>query len=200
MIFFRFLVYLSLTIILLGCAGAKKSTSPSFSPEKYNTVAVLVDQGSYSRVIEDAFVIGLINKGYSVVSRRDVDHIVGEIQFQGSGLTQEDRVKLGKMLNVRCILIANLTNAYSETRDGSYTDGRGTYHASTYTVQHAGINARLLDVENGAVRWVSSHDSGGGLGDVIGFVSTSDLLSTVQGVATTVAESFPDRAQNGSRN
>lgn len=155
-----FSIFLLLLLFLCGCSGfggPKKSVSASFSPERYNTLAVLVEQTDFGRTIEDAFVMGLMNKGYSVVSRNDVQQLVGEIQFQGSGLTQSDRVKLGQMLNVRGILMVHLTKAYSETRDSSYTDRKGQYHSGSYTVHNAGIDARLIDVENGSIQWVSSY-------------------------------------------
>lgn len=193
-----FIVFILLSL-LTGCSGfgnPKKSISASFSPEKYNTLAVLVEQSDFGRTIEDAFVMGLMNKGYSVVSRNDVQQLVGEIQFQGSGLTQTDRVKLGQMLNVRGILMVHLTKAYSETRDSSYTDRKGQYHSGSYTVHNAGIDARLIDVENGSIQWVSSYASGG-LGDLDLFGS-GDLHGTVQGVAEKVIESLPDRFKKPS--
>lgn len=193
-----FIVFVLLSL-LSGCSGfgsPKKSISASFSPEKYNTLAVLVEQSDFGRTIEDAFVMGLMNKGYSVVSRNDVQQLVGEIQFQGSGLTQTDRVKLGQMLNVRGILMVHLTKAYSETRDSSYTDRKGQYHSGSYTVHNAGIDARLIDVENGSIQWVSSYASGG-LGDLDLFGS-GDLHGTVQGVAEKVIESLPDRFKKPS--
>jgi hypothetical protein len=189
-----------LFFLLSGCSGfggAKKSVSVSFSPEKYNTLAVLVEQSDFGRIIEDAFVMGLMNKGYSVVSRNDVQQLIGEIQFQGSGLTQSDRVKLGQMLNVRGILMVHLTKAYSETHDSSYTDRKGQYHSGSYTVHNAGIDARLIDVENGSIQWVSSYASGG-LADLDLF-GAGDLHGTVQGVAERVIESLPDRFKKPSQ-
>lgn len=187
-------IMVSFCVLLTGCTGyggPKKSISASFSPEKYSTLAVLVEQTDFGRTIEDAFVMGLINKGYSVVSRNDVQQLIGEIQFQGSGLTQSDRAKLGQMLNVRGILMVHLTKAYSERRDSSYTDRKGQYHSGSYTVHNAGIDARLIDVENGSIQWVSSYSSGGLLDlDLFG---AGDLHETVQGVAERVIESLPDR-------
>lgn len=186
-------------IICSGCSGfggPKRSVSATFSPEKYSTLAVLVEQTDFGRTIEDAFVMGLMNKGYSVVSRNDVQQLVGEIQFQGSGLTQSDRVKLGQMLNVRGIVMVHLTKAYSETRDSSYTDRKGQYHSGSYTVHNAGIDARLIDVENGSIQWVSSYASGG-LSD-LDFFGSGDLHGTVQGVAERVIESLPDRFKKSS--
>ena len=191
-----FLLLFPLLVACSGLGGPKKSISASFSPEKYSTLAVLVEQNDFGRTIEDAFVMGLMNKGYSVVSRNDVQQLVGEIQFQGSGLTQSDRVKLGQMLNVRGILIVHLTKAYSETRDSSYTDRKGQYHSGSYTVHNAGVDARLIDVENGSIQWVSSYASGG-LGDLDLF-GAGDLLGTVQGVAEKVIESLPDRFKKTS--
>lgn len=175
-----------------GMGGPKKSISPSFSPDRYSTLAVLVDHNAFDRTIEDAFIMGLINKGYAVVSRNDVQQIVGEIQFQGSGLTQGDRVKLGQILNVRGILLVSLTEAYSERRDSSFTDSRGQHHPGSYVVHTAGINARLIDVENGSIQWVSSYSSGG-FDDLSGILGASNLTGTVEEVAETVIASLPDR-------
>mgnify|MGYP006268256947 FL=1 len=186
--------------MLVGCSSlgsAKRSVATTFSPEKYSTLAVLVDHENFGRTIEDAFVMGLMAKGYSVVSRNDVQQLIGEIQFQGSGLTQSDRVKLGQMLNVRGILIVTLTKAYSETRDSSFTDRNGHYHSGSYTVHNAAIDARLIDVENGSIQWVSSYSTGG-LGDLSDLFSGGDLHGTVQSVSEKVIESLPDRFKKPS--
>lgn len=168
---------LSVFLFLAGCSGPKKSISATFSPEKYSTLAILVEKTDYARTVEDAFVIGLMNKGYAVVSRNDVQQILGEIQFQGSGLTQSDRVRLGNMLNVRGIVMAHLTESQS--------------YSGSYTVNNAAIDARLIDVETGSIQWVSTHSSGQ-LGDP-NLLGGGDIHGTVQGVAERVIESFPDR-------
>ena len=169
---------------LSGCSGPKKSISATFSPEKYSTLAVLVERTDYARTVDDAFVMGLMNKGYSVVSRNDVQQLVGEIQFQGSGLTQSDRVKLGKMLNVRGIVIAHLTESQN--------------YSGSYTINNAAIDARLIDVENGSIQWVSTYSSGQ-LGDP-NYLNGGAIHGTVQGVSERVIESFPDRFPKASTN
>ena len=196
------LLFWLLGLSLAGCSNLgspKKSISPTFSPERYSTLAVLVDQNAFNRTIEDAFTMGLINKGYAVVSRNDVQQIVGEIQFQGSGLTQGDRAKLGQILNVRGILLVSLTEAYSERHDSSFTDTKGNYHPGSYVVHTAGINARLIDVENGSVQWISSYSSGG-FDDLGGILGSSNLSGTVEEVAEKVIASLPDRFKKASQN
>lgn len=96
------------------------------------------------RVVEDEFMRALIGKGYKVPSRSDVTSIMGELKFQYSGLTDDDAVSVGKMLNVPAIVVIN----------------RNWYHQ--YSVRGRFDNycmilgARIIDVQKAEILWVGT--------------------------------------------
>lgn len=103
------------------------------------------DQSDRDRQVEDAVVQVLLQKGYSLVSRTDMASLLKEQMFQQSGLTEDNAVAAGKLLNVSAVLVVSVTD-YGGDTGGGPRGGAGAARAA--------VGGRLVDVASGEVRWV----------------------------------------------
>lgn len=120
-------------IITIGCAVTpqappqpKVTTSKLFNPEVYNRIGVyVVDRterrmfsGSLSdgtlREVEDEFMRAVIEKGYTLAARSDIDQIKKELEIQSSAFSEEALARKAKAINVSAILLVSIndTNTY----------------------------------------------------------------------------------------
>jgi hypothetical protein len=135
-------------------------------------------QSDRDRQVEDAVVQVLLQKGYSLVSRSDMMSLLKEQQFQQSGLTEDNAVAAGKLLNVSAVLLVGVTDHGGDAGSGPKGVG-GTAWAA--------VGGRLVDVASGEVRWVAAPYQvrpTGGKGD------QADLLAAV---SKEVAKAFPGK-------
>lgn len=82
-----------------------------------STVAVVAeDSGSnaFAQRLSSDLGIGLSNKGCRVLDRSNIDAIVSELEFQTSGLVDDDQaVSIGHMLGARMMVVAGSTGGVS---------------------------------------------------------------------------------------
>lgn len=218
------LLIVSFALMLNGCATPRSVTSVNFSPEKYERVAVMavaeqpdINPGLLRRM-EDEFTMEIISKGYSVVSRSDVQRVVQELKFQGSsGLTdggERAAAKVGKILNVPGIVLVGVNNVaerehYTPASSGYTRNKKGEVSAysngpSTMMISSAAVSARLVDVQTTDVLWVGQASSGGGdsplsilqsgFGDGMGGAENMAHILAVR-VAKTYPPRFPKPAK-----
>jgi hypothetical protein len=76
-----------------------------------------------------------------------MDAVRGELEFQGSGLTDRDAARLGKLLNVPAVLIVTV---YALDTSDAVTLLRTN---PPMQETHAAVGARLVSVERGEVLW-----------------------------------------------
>ncbi len=167
----------------------RATQAPGFNPLTLPKLAIFVSEAGrrgrgtgVSRAIEDEFIGPLLQKGYQVVSRSDLDTLLGELRFQQRGVTEADVGKLGRMLNVPAILLVSVTGpeGYStrqQTLDGRYINQRWA---------RCTVGARLISVERAEVLWVAQ-DGGSFPADR---VNDDAMLGYV---ARRVAWAFPNR-------
>ena len=171
-----------------GKAIVKKiSSDGSFDPKALTRLAVVVaddprhqnGQANLQAIVEDEFVQTLIRKGYSLVSRSDIQAIIKEKQFQKSGLTEDNAAAVGKLLNVPAVLVVRITDSAVEQLVNPTT-------RTMFTVASASVGARLISVETGLILWTGTftHSIDGGHGELSGVVAN---------VAKTMAGGFPDK-------
>ena len=127
----------------------KVANSPDFDQKLIEKLAIVVRvEKKYEnlpyRRIEDQFMLALLNKGYQIASRSDIDNIVEELNFQYSSLSEENIAEIGKVLNVSEVLIVSVTDLQKSQRNN------GEHYTS------ASLGARLLGVEKGKVLWMAS--------------------------------------------
>ena len=164
----RWLVFIAFHALLSGCietmlsevipdVGAQQQVySRSPHSTESDKIAVLVEprRGTPTRGIEDEFISVLLDKGYNVSSRSDVEKVVKEISFQKSGLTDlsnEDAAEIGKILNVPSVIIVHITDLYTKR----YKSGAPYVQAS--------MGARIVKVETAEILWVENKSSKPGL-------------------------------------
>ena len=142
------IILIFLSIGLSGCVQPNSSGVPmdigtgvseiSSIRKGEKTAAIVETKTSYRELnddIEAIFVSRLIEVGLSVITRSDLDRIFNELKFQrGSGITDEDAARIGRMANVRLILVVSHYGVYCG-------DNR--------------LWARLLQVESGEVVWAN---------------------------------------------
>ena len=98
----------------MASSSVDVAKSPNFQPQSIKKLAVIMrldKRYKYSEVpyrrVEDIFMFDLLNKGYQVASRSDVQQVMEELHFQDSSLTEKSIAKIGKMLNVSAMLIVS---------------------------------------------------------------------------------------------
>jgi len=97
-------------------------------------MAVLVQTRNecLSREIENATIVNLLRKGYTVSTRSDLPNLLEELKRQNSGDTEQPTVNIGEFLNVGAVLL------------------------TTPFVDRGGLSSRLLDLAGNEVLWVGS--------------------------------------------
>ena len=129
------------------------------------------------RLVEDAFIQVLLQKEYGLVSRTDLQSIAKEQRFQQSGLTEDNAVAVGKLLNVPAVLMVSITDFGADPVAGPA--GRSSH------IARASLAARLIDVGSGEVLWVHS-DLGVMTGNMKG-----DETNVLNSTAKDVVNFFP---------
>lgn len=138
---------------------AKQPDKPkAFEPGEVKKLALIMEsssrpgsprpQGSSDQLqeVEDKLSIMLGNKGYTLVSRSDLQTVMQEKQFQASGLTEENVTSFGKLLNVPAVLVVRITDS-----------GPPSGQRNNSGVIIAAIGARLVSVETGEVLWCRTY-------------------------------------------
>jgi len=117
-------MFLCLSLLLLIIYGCSHSVSPQINYRcnyrpllNFNPVAVVYSVGGSANekpyaAIADTLEMNLPSLGFRTVSRKEIRSILNEQIFQISGLTEQQLIKLGKMVGARAIIIINVTNYY----------------------------------------------------------------------------------------
>lgn len=161
----------------------RAAVSPNFNTVKYSKIAVLAssnvraDDGLLRRV-EDESTFALISKGYQIASRSDVEHLMGEIKFQSSGITDSRGAALGKMLNVPGVFLITINEADVKEHYSQYY---------SYSSAEASVSGRFVDVETGEVMWIATENN------VQSRYSSTDPTDVVEELTRRIAGAFPGR-------
>jgi len=163
--------------------------APALDPNDFRRIVVLSrswNRGGRRRqeTVEDAtatsrFVAMLMGRGVRVIERGAVEELLREGEFQRSGITEQNAVAFGKMLNVRGVLLVGVPQSDSATPRRTVLGPRG-YAATTVT-------ARLLDVERAEVVWQGTASGKARIRDA------GETIQVIQDAATRLAAAFPGR-------
>lgn len=126
-----------------GRIVAVKNLTMNF--HKYKKVAIIVDSKheEFRDNIESLFTMEFLRARITVPSRSDLALITKEIDFQNtSGLSDQDSVKLGKMLNVKTVLVVSAKE---------YTRRRCEYQHQKGQCRDVGLMAKAIVVETGEI-------------------------------------------------
>jgi hypothetical protein len=195
-----------------GNGVPKSSQHASFNPKEVERLAVIVkslpqerqqqprfgprvqaaDQSQCERLIEQGFMRVILGKGYTVVSRADLDAIIKEKGLDQANLTDEKlTAEAGKWLHVPAIVIVSV-DAMSVTP--LQAPGRGfapmqRWDTPPALLLVASVSARLVRIDNNMVLWT---------GDMtINQTVTSQNQDSVilSSMAQSIAELFPPFAE-----
>ena len=131
------------TLLLAGCKSASSVTKPGYDFQAARKVAVIEVTGAGTREaarneINDLFGKELLQHGFDVITRIQVQALFKEQDFQASGKTGGmDPVKAGQILNVQAVVIVNVPQ-YGE---------------------EISMTATMVDAQTGSLLW-SSEGSG----------------------------------------
>ena len=96
-----------------------------------------------TEVVKEAFETAFLETDYRVLERGKLDKIIDEMQLSMSGLTEEQGINLGKMLNAEAVIYGTVTTFYRGSFLGSYT-----------TVS---FSVKAVHVESGVIIWKGNH-------------------------------------------
>lgn len=149
-------ILLTLVVFAGGCSKGEGSFLQGYDFSSIDKVAVIDVVGetkseSVKTQIANFFEMELLEKGYSPVERAQVQLLLKEQEFQRSAVTpEENAVAAGRILNVPVVMLISIPK-FGE---------------------NINMTAKLLDVEDGRVLWISS-----------GTARTGKILTTVAGAA-----------------
>ena len=143
----------ALAIIVGGCASGQSAYRVGYDISSIDRVAVVDVAGDITgetakNQISDFFVMELLSKGYSPVERAQVWTLLDEQRFQAGDVTEtSEAARVGRILNVPMVLIANITYGEKIT-----------------------MTAKMVDVEDGGIVWTGSGagKTGKGLTTILG--------------------------------
>jgi curli biogenesis system outer membrane secretion channel CsgG len=174
----------------VGCSSVNKSVYVNPQIKSYNVKTVVVlplennNSERYKRyfpeapeVIRAALESSLVKTGWQIIEREKISKVIDELEIHASGLTLENGVKIGRMLNADVIIIGQVT---------AYVQGEVADESPTGKLEHTtvGFDVRAVNIDSGVIMWkISVVDSDKNI-----FTYTNP----VQGYAITVA----DRAVN----
>ena len=125
--------------LLTGCATGKSYSHPGYSAEKIGKVAVVVHSevldDVQKREIGDLFSMEILNRGYIVIDRGNLDQLMTEVSFQNeSGVTSEaDKSKLA-VKNIKTMMVVNVSE-FGENMS---------------------MTAKMVNVNTGTLLWMGS--------------------------------------------
>lgn len=171
--------------------GPTVTTMPQFNADVYLKLAVIVENRSEVRIapgiersVEDAFMADVLSKGYTLAARSDLERVLAELRLQSrSGITEEAVARAGKVLGVNGIVIVTVNQIATETYEPRFLREVGRQ----YLRAAVEVSARLVDVENSQIAWISRHLVRANLS------GRSQGVELVPSVATVVASGFPRR-------
>jgi len=190
-------IIIMIIFITAGCSSVDKGVyvNPQMKSYSIKTIVVLPLENNNSEkykeyypeapeVIRDALESSLLKTGWQIIEREKISKIISELELQASGLTLENGVKIGKMLNADVIIIGQVT---------SYVQGAVDDSSPTGELEHTtvGFNVRAVNIDSGVILWkISVVDSDKNI-----FTYTNP----VQGHAIKVAEGAVDELVKSMR-
>lgn len=151
-------IILSVMIFIMsGCGGSKRAliwTSYELDRYQAKTYAVLPFEDRNSpkyknkyvdaaEIVRDAFETAFLETGHRTVERNKLRMVTSELELSMSGLTEEQGMEIGKMLNVDAVVFGIVTSYYRGSFFGDYTT--------------VGFSVRAVHVESGVIIWKGSH-------------------------------------------
>ncbi len=210
------ILMVALLTLASGCKSASSVTKPGFDFVNARKVAVIQVTGAGTREaarneVADLFGKELLQHGFNVIERTQVESIFKEQDFQSSGKTGGiDAVKAGAILNVQAVCIVNipqygdevsLTAKMLDAQDGSLlwsSEGSGKVHSMAGTIAGGLAGAVVGGLAGSSIGGNSGTGTkvGAGVGAVggglIGNALTDTEAQVLRKIITKMGEGMPD--------
>ncbi len=185
---------------------------PLFSPEVYKRIAIyVVDRTEFFhntdrknfflrsnrtnssrkegviRQIEDEFMRAVIEKGYNLATRSDVEQIANELDFQESSLSEGVVAQKAKALNVSAVLLVSINKLSIVNSNSFLSRYLSSRTGSRYYKALVSISARLINAERSQVMWISNYSKNFSITD------KNEVYNALVLVARIVASGLPSR-------
>lgn len=173
----------------VGCATIKADSTvkPNFDFSKIGKVGLVQvafgnakapqDFEAASNQIGDIMLMEFMRKGYETVERNQIEAVLKEQQFQHSGMTEQDAVQVGKILNLKAVIIINVVKCSDEiVMTAKMID--------TQTASHLWISTGEGDTNKGLtslLTTVGGGVAGAGIGTAVGGKGKGTVLGAVGG-------------------
>lgn len=142
----KFFLFSCLVFLFAGCSKREVNVNigPDFFSQRPRVYAVLPfdnheGKETAGKILRDSFESAFLQTGFRVVERNQLDRLLEEMSFSASGLTEEDRLRLGEILNADALILGTVT-AFDKGSLGS-----------SYPM--VGISVRAVDVKTGIILW-----------------------------------------------
>ena len=137
--------FVILMMMSAGCA-VKSVRAAGARPLATNRIGVTELKGPDGDVASDLIAQGLLGKGYRVVERSQIDHVLSELGRSGdSRFDSASIAAAGRQLGLHELLVGSVN-----------LEG-----GPLYSFKHANITLRLVDVETGELLWASTYGNPG---------------------------------------
>jgi hypothetical protein len=174
-------------LLLAGCTpslAADLFVSPDLASRAPSTYVILPFESRIpareatrhpdaDEVLTDAFETAFLETGARLVERGKLKAILGEQAFSASGLTEEDSVKIGRLVSADAVIVGVVTSYH-----------QGGFGSPATTVS---LTVKAIDVTSGAILWKGS---GTFTGAPMGTNYTVDPAVAAQGAAKRLIEEF----------
>jgi curli biogenesis system outer membrane secretion channel CsgG len=111
--------------------------------EDRNAEKYKADYSDAADVVRDAFETAFLKTKNRIVERKKLQSLISEKKFALTGLTQEQGIEIGKMLNTDIVVFGTIKSYYKGSILGSYTT--------------VGFSVRAVKVSTGEIVWKGSH-------------------------------------------
>jgi hypothetical protein len=164
-----------LLMLCVGCETVRGAASRDFDPQKYSRLAVMPSSAEYRNTpemiaLEGAVRRELLAKGYLSVTRQDLDIAQNELRLSGGSLSQNQLASLAKSIQVKGVLLLELTQSHVEV--SRMKDG------GELRTPYFGFDARFLDVDTGMVVWQGTANGQKAMFDSQGMIALVEKLGT----------------------
>ena len=194
----KIICVLNLGMLILSCVTMpnlqpqpRVTLSPLFRGSVYNRLAIFVvdntrkfSRSGALRQVEDEFMRAVIEKGYTLAARSDIERILSEQNLQRSDITEKEIARIGRILNVPAVVIVSINNVSTQRYQPIIAVKGQRYYSTSVS-----ISARLISAELAEVLWISSYT-----GEVLVSERSKEIEeNALSPIASIVASGLPAR-------
>lgn len=161
----RYLIIFSMCFLVFSCGSSiqKAFVKDDIKKYKVNTITILEFANNNpdrfkkyhpeaSEVTRDAIETVFLGFGYNVVERSKLNQVIKEQKLSLTGLTKEDEVKVGKLLNADVVVIGAVTGyMQGQTNTSVVRELYGNDNFGNIIITQFGFSIKGIHVETGVI-------------------------------------------------